>query len=251
MIRVATIALLLLPVSAAADAVSITADGAQRNVLILMPSGPPKAAVVMFPGGDGMIGIAPNGAIARDGNFLIRTRDRWLAHGFLFAAVDAAPGQAGTKGDRTGPAMRHAIAEIVRVVRQRTTAPIWLLGTSAGAPAALAGAASLPPRTIAGAIVSSPVSVPGPRDMVFDVPLNTIRVPVLIQVHAEDACRLTPPMNAAAIRTALTGAPAAEVQTFTGGDAPHSQACEAFAKHGFVGIEDKVVDAAAAWVRAH
>jgi pimeloyl-ACP methyl ester carboxylesterase len=240
--------------SAAPDAsnvITISIDGKPQNVLLVAPASRPVAAVVMFPGGDGMIGISPSGSIARQGNFLIRTQDKWLARGFLFIAVDAAPGRAGTIGDRVGQPNLRAIAEIVRAVRSRTPAPIWLLGTSAGAPAAVAGAASLPAGSVRGVVISSPVSTPGGHDSVFDVPLARIGVPVLIQIHQDDQCRFTPPANAARIKAALTAAPVVEVQQFVGGASPRSAPCEAFAQHGFFGIEDQVVTAAANWIVAH
>lgn len=230
---------------------SVTIDGDFQTVLLLAPKSRAVAAVVMFSGGDGRIGIGADGAIARQGNFLIRTKDKWLARGFLFVAVDAAAARSRTRGDRVGPANQRAIAEIVRLVRQRTTAPIWLVGTSAGAPAALAGAATLPPESVAGAVISSPVSVPGLRDSVFDAALAQVNVPVLIQIDQDDSCRLSPPGNAATIKAALTSAPVAEIQTFSGGEAARSPPCEAFSPHGFLGIEDQVVNAAADWILSH
>jgi pimeloyl-ACP methyl ester carboxylesterase len=236
---------------AVAEVVTVTIDGAPQNVLFIAPPRPPLAAVVMFPGGDGRIGVFSNGTISRDGNFLIRTRALWLARGFLFVAVDAAVGRAGTKGDRVGPSSQRAIAEIVRLTRQRTPAPIWLLGTSAGAPAALAGAASLPKGAIKGVAISSPVSVPGEHDSVFDVPLDRVTVSVLIQINREDTCRSTPVSNAPRIKAALKASPVVELQEFAGGDFPRTGPCEAFARHGFFGIEDQVVTAAANWILAH
>jgi pimeloyl-ACP methyl ester carboxylesterase len=236
---------------AGSNVVTIAVDGAPQNVLFVAPATKPIAAVVMFPGGDGQIGISSTGSIAHPGNFLIRTRDMWLARGFLFVAVDAAVGRAGTSGDRVGPANLRAIAEIVRAVRSRTLAPIWLLGTSAGAPAAVAGAASLPSGTIKGVVISSPVSIPGLHDTVFDVPLARITVPVLIVIHREDGCRLSPPFNAPRIKAALTAAPVVEVQEFSGGSFPRSGPCEPFSHHGYFGIEDQVVSAAANWIVAH
>ena len=236
--------------SEAADVVTVTIDGAPQNILFVAPRTPPVAAVVMFSGGDGRLAINTYGSIGLPRNFLIRTQAKWLARGFLFVAVDAAEGRIGTKGDRVGPANQRAIAEIVRAVRQRTSAPIWLVGTSSGAPAALAGAASLPAGTIRGVIISSPVSVSGSHDSVFDVPLARVSVPVLIQVHRYDGCDLSPPANAPRIKAALTSAKV-EVQEFTGGDVPRSQACEARAQHGFIGIEDQVIGAAADWIVSH
>jgi pimeloyl-ACP methyl ester carboxylesterase len=236
---------------AANNVVTISIDGAPQNVLFLAPATQPIAAVVMFPGGDGQIGIGASGSIDRKGNFLIRTRERWLNRGFLFVAVDAAAARAHSRGDRVGPANQRAIAAIVQAVRQRTPVPIWLVGTSAGAPAALAGAASLPAGSIRGVAISSPLSMPGVRDSVFDAPLARVGMPVLIQIHQQDGCPTTPPANAVRIKAALTSAPVVEVQQFSGGKTPRSAACDAFAQHGFYGIEDEVVTAAANWIVAH
>lgn len=235
----------------ARSVVAITPAGASQNVLFVMPSVPPKAVVVMFPGGDGVIGVRNDGSILRPDNFLVRTQPEWLAQGFVFVAVDAASQRVGQRGDRVGPENVRAIAKIIAAVRQRTAASIWLLGNSAGAPAAVAGAAALPKGSIAGVVISSPVSVPGSHDTVFDVDLARIAVPVLVQIHSGDTCRYTPPANAARIKAALTTAPVVDVQVFSGGSWPRSGPCEAFGHHGFVGIEDQVVDAAADWIRAH
>jgi dienelactone hydrolase len=239
------------PAGMAADVATVTIDGAPQNVLFVAPASAPVAAVVMFPGGDGRIDLLGSGAILRPGNVLIRTQDKWLARGLLFVAVDAAAGRAGTHGDRVGPANQRAIAEIVRLVRQRTKAPIWLVGTSAGAPAALAGAASLPPGAIRGVVISSAVSRPGAQqDSVFDVALAAVKVPVLIQVNRDDACRSTPPADALRIKAALTSSPRVEVLEYSGGEPPRSGPCEAFARHGFLGIEDQVVNGAANFITA-
>jgi pimeloyl-ACP methyl ester carboxylesterase len=232
----------------AANVVDIRVDGASNRLLFLAPPARPAAAVVMFPGGDGVIAITDDGAIAKPNNFLIRTRDLWLAQGLLFVAVDTPPGQGRA---RTGDAGQRAIAAIVAEVKKRTGAPIWLVGTSAGAPAAMAGAASLPAGAIHGAAISSPVSTGGRRETVFDVKLESIAVPVLIQIHEDDGCQLTPPANAQRIKSALTAAPAVEIQQFSGGSYPRSGPCEALAPHGFLGIEDKVVAAAAGWIKQH
>jgi pimeloyl-ACP methyl ester carboxylesterase len=239
------------PVASAATAASVadvSVEGASRRLLFVAPAAQPAAVVVMLPGGDGVIGIADDGVIARPNNFLIRTRELWLAQGFLFVAVDTPPGQG---RDRTSDAGQRAIAAIVAEVRKRSSAPIWLVGTSAGAPAAMTGAASLPAGTIHGVAISSPVSTGGKREAVFDAKLERIAVPVLIQIHEDDGCQLTPPANAPRIKAALTGAPAVEIQQFSGGSFPRSGPCEALAQHGFLGIEDKVVAAAAGWIKQH
>ena len=207
----------------AGNVVTITIDGTPQNVLFLSPATKPVAAVVMFPGGDGQIGIGANGSIARQGNFLIRTRDKWLARGFLFVAVDAAAARAVPTATGSGPPINAPSPKSSAPCVSRTPAPIWLLGTSAGAPAAVAGAASLP----AGIDQGRGRSVRRSRcrvmhDSVFDAPLARVSVPVLIQIHEQDGCSSTPPANAARIKAALTSAPVVEVQQFSGGTPPRS-----------------------------
>jgi hypothetical protein len=41
-----------------------------------------------------------------------------------------------------------------------------------------------------------------------------------------------------------------EIMLFDGGDPPRSGPCQALSEHGFLGIEDRVVDAIAGWMRA-
>jgi hypothetical protein len=88
-------------------------------------------------------------------------------------------------------------------------------------------------------------------DTVFSVGLDRIRQPVLIQYHADDQCFVTPPGNAARIKSALTSAASVELQSFSGGLPPASSACEARAQHGFYGIESRVVEAASRWMLIH
>lgn len=229
-----------------AEVVTITEGGSAQHVLLIAPSSKPKAVVIMFSGGDGTIGIGRDGAIKYGGNFLIRTRSLWVASGFLFVAVDALQGE-----DRIGPAGEQAIAAVVRVVKQHTDAPIWLVGTSAGAPSALAGAASLPPGMVHGVVISSPVSKPGNRSTVFDVRLDRVTMPVLIQFHQADTCGATPPSDVPSIKAALSAARTVEIVAFQGGDAPRSTPCQPFSPHGFFGIEQQVVTATADWIVGH
>ncbi len=233
----------------AAPAVVTLSDG--RNILLIAPAAPAKAVVVMFPGADGSIGIEPDGSIARPNNFLIRTSELWLARGLYFVAVDAAPGFVRSNGNRVGPAAQQAVTETIQAIRARTLAPIWLLGTSAGAPAALAGAVSQPPGSIRGVAISSPVYTSPRRDGVYDVDLKRVRGPVLIQIHRDDACAFTAPSNAPELKAALTAAGPVDILTYSGGDRPRSGPCEARAQYGFFGIEATVVNAAADWILSH
>jgi hypothetical protein len=78
---------------------------------------------------------------------------------------------------------------------------------------------------------------------VFDRPLESIRVPVLVVGHAEDKCVRTPPDLMGNI-TARTGSAREQVVTVTGGPGepgPQSvHACRGRSPHGYLGQEADV-----------
>ena len=83
----------------------------------------------------------------------------------------------------------------------------------------------------------------------FDTNLATITVPVLIVANQNDACPVTPPGDAHRIAAALTRSPRKEV-VYVQSNEIRSSVCEAFAPHGFLGIETAVVQRIGDWIRA-
>jgi pimeloyl-ACP methyl ester carboxylesterase len=239
-------------IASAPDVTDIRIGDTYQRLRIVRPADTPKAVLVLFSGGDGHLGITTDGTIRNAGNFLIRTREQWASHGFLVIIPDVPADHPSLFRYRLSDFYRGVLAAIVDHARTLSSAPIWLMGTSAGTPSALFGAASLPD-TVHGAVVSSAVTLPSGNDpeTVFSAGLDRIRAPVLIQYHRDDTCFVTPPDNVPRIKAALTAAALVELQEFGGGLPPRSSACEARAAHGFYGIESQVVDAASAWMLTH
>jgi alpha-beta hydrolase superfamily lysophospholipase len=208
----------------------------------------PAAVVVLFAGGDGVLALESSGRFARlGGNFLLRMRETWLRHGFAVAIPDQP-----TDGSRMGAGDPAVLRAVTAHVRTQTDAPIWLVGTSMGSVRAAWGAARLRADEIAGLVLTSSVSRPGGRlstETVFSADLDRVVVPTLVVSHRGDRCFVTPPSDANEIRRALTRAPRTEVIMIEGGAPPQSDACEAYAEHGFLGIEVQVVDRIAAWIK--
>jgi hypothetical protein len=238
---------------AAAEAAAGVVDlplsgGALERVLYRSPE-QPVAALILFVGGDGVLGLDSGGRPSRTANnFLFRTRDDWLGHGFAVAIPDA-PSDHGRMGAGDPAALRAIIAHI----RTRTAAPIWLVGTSMGTVRATYGAARLGPGEIAGLVLTSSVSRPGSRknsDTVFSAGLDRVAVPTLVVSHGGDRCVVTPPGDAEAIRRGLDHAPTTHVLVFGGGLPARARECEGNSEHGYYGIETRVVDAIAAWITA-
>src|SRR5215468_4236298 len=76
---------------------SLTAARAQETVTIngvaavlLKPHGAPVGSLILLAGGDGRLGIGPNGSISQlRGNQLVRTRGAYAARGFAVLVPDA------------------------------------------------------------------------------------------------------------------------------------------------------------------
>jgi hypothetical protein len=220
--------------------------GTVERVLYRQPE-QPVAALILFVGGDGVLGLDGGGRPTRTtNNFLFRTRDDWFRHGFAVAIPDA-PSDRGRMGAGEPAVLRAIIAHI----RTRTAAPIWLVGTSMGTVRATYGAARLGSGEIAGLVLTSSVSRPGSRnstETVFSAGLGRVAVPTLVVSHGGDRCFVTPPSDAEAIRHGLDRAPKTHVLLFGGGLPARARECEGNSEHGYYGIETRVVDAIAAWI---
>lgn len=84
---------------------------------------------------------------------------------------------------------------------------------------------------------------------VLSMELEEIKVPTLVVSHRDDQCRLTPASDSPKLVKRLSNARKAEVIYFEGGDPPRSGPCEALSAHGFLGIENKVVEAIADFIK--
>ncbi len=217
----------------------------------------PLAAVILFPGGRGAIGIGGRGGhpvIARADTFLIRSRPRFAASGFAVVALDAPSDHADglSEAFRKGASHSRDIATVVAWLRQKVAAPVWLVGTSMGSVSAASNAIRLG-RAIDGVVLSSPVSASGrnaPELGVTTLDLQDITVPTLVMDHARDACRSSPPANAALIAKRLTRSPRIMVTLIEGGGPPRSGPCRALSYHGYFGVEDRAVAAIVGFITA-
>jgi predicted alpha/beta-hydrolase family hydrolase len=217
------------------------------QVLFDGPANAP-ATLLMFAGGAGVVSFNPGGDIVSNNNFLLRTRPLWRAQGFAFAAM----GSSSSLFDRRHtPAYAETITRAVDFLRTRSSAPIWLVGTSMGSIAAANGAAHLPGR-VAGVVLTSSVvaSNRNARETVFDSDLGAIAVPTLIVSNRGDTCPSAGPGFAPQILAALARAPKKEI-VYVESHQLQSDPCEAMSPHGYLGIEADVVQRISAWIRTH
>jgi alpha-beta hydrolase superfamily lysophospholipase len=231
-----------------------TRPGVTETFLFDAPADP-KAVVILFMGGEGAIGIAgegPHPALRYWGNFLIRSRGKFVAAGLATIALDAPSDSSGGIDEAFRKGAEHAadVGAVVAWVRQKVKAPVWLIGTSMGSISAASVAIRLG-NAVDGLVLTSSVSAGGrnsPAAGVSTLDLDKVAVPALVMDHVNDGCKSSPPGNADIIAKDMTKSPRVAVKMIEGGDTPKSGPCEAFSYHGYYGVEDKAVDAIAAFI---
>jgi hypothetical protein len=228
-------------------------SGGSERALLLSP-GQPKAIVVLFPGGDGVIKLGSDGSIGAPTNFLVRSRNHWVELGYAVLLPDAPPGN-GLTGHRMSKSYTSAVAALVSFAKQMVPGPVWLVGTSQGTNAVANGASHLTHGEIAGIILTSPITEPGKgndlKETVFEANLAAINVPIFIVSHSDDSCSMTPPGDQAKLTAAFTSSPFAKAILVSGGKPAVSAPCEAEAPHGFYGVEVETIKHMVSFIAAH
>jgi hypothetical protein len=228
-----------------------TRTGVTQRMLLLEPPGA-KAVVVLYAGGHGGLQISREGAMAwGKGNFLVRTRQLFAEQGLVVAVVDApSDRQDGTFFSRFRQTQQSAAdaRAVIAWLRERTRLPVWLVGTSAGTQsAAFLGTELRGPEGPDGIVLTSSVLSDKGGRPVTAMPLGRIAVPVLVVHHENDECRACPFPETPSLMNGLTSAPRKELIAMRGGQS-RGDPCEAFAYHGYNGLERDVVGRIGAWI---
>ena len=134
---VAALAIIILGVRGTSAAEEIVTIDSRPNVtvgvVVTAPDGNPGAAAILFAGGSGKLKLW-KGRGVRSKNFLVRSRSLFAERGVLTVTVDVPSDlrRDGLNDVRDSAEHRADIAAIVRWVRSKTGAPVWLVGTSRG-----------------------------------------------------------------------------------------------------------------------
>jgi hypothetical protein len=211
--------------------------------------------VILFAGCHGGLRLAPDGKIGWGaGNFLVRTRQMLAAQSVNVATLDAPSDRQGEPFLNGFRQTREHAADVKAVIatlrQQQAGVPVWLMGTSRGTQSVAYLATELPRDAGGpdGVVLTSTIlterrgsrAVPG-------MPLQFIKVPVLVVHHKDDGCDHCRYTDLPLLTEKLTAAPRKEVIVVEGG-ATRGDPCEAFAHHGYNGIEQDVITKIAAWI---
>lgn len=226
-----------------------------RTVLITPPTAP-TATLLLFPGGNGAGHFSERDGVVRlGGNFLVRSANHFVDHGFTVAIVDVPSDQQAGMSDefRTSAAHVEDVRKLVDFVSEQAGGAVFLVGTSRGTVSVAHLAIALTDERVKAAVLSATLALrvqPRPGLVpVPSLPVERISLPVLFVHHRDDGCSATRYQDAVALRQRFTGSRRTDFVTVLGGDPPRSEPCEALSEHGFLGKEREVVAAISDWIR--
>lgn len=201
--------------------------GGVDAVLLLPPK--PNGAIILMTGGDGRLGIGSDGAIARGGNQLVRTREAYAARGFAVLVPE-------------GDVDLSAAVEAMRA-HGRVTVVATSRGTQRAARGIAAGARPAKLVLTSGFLTDAS----GDSQNVAGILGSAAALPqTLVIHHRHDACRMTLP---AGVEPFLAWARGRARAVWLDGGTDDGDACQPRAHHGFAGLDGQVVSAVAGFAR--
>jgi hypothetical protein len=215
-----------------------------------MPHPNATQTVLLFSGGGGGMGY-------RDGqpqseNFLVRSRAMFQSQGFNVAIL----GNPTDMPDMAQPPFTWRISEqhaqdtaaVIDSIAKSSAAPMWFVGTSAGTISAASVGAKLQNK-LAGLVLTASITSHLMPTGVPQLSIESIRTPVLLYHHQDDACRLTLAAGLPLIEKKLAQASVLKTMVVKGGSNPRGEPCQALHWHGFIGMEQKAVEDIATWIK--
>ncbi len=229
----------------------ITATFADRSISALVTHleshRPFVRGILLMPGHPGIMKLQSPDSFMLKGNFLIRSRRFWLDEETVVFSVDAPSDewQGFTGRFRSSPRYAEDIRALVAEISKRFgTFPLVVVGTSEGSVSAYYAARALDPeRTkviFTSSLFNNSANSPGLAALDFD----DFKVPMLWVHHANDPCAWTPYWQAKRYAE-KTRSPLITVKS---GNTGRGNDCEAFSRHGYIGVEKETVEAMKQWL---
>lgn len=225
-----------------------TRAGVTQRILLLTPEHP-RATLILFAGGHGGLAINDNGGFGwGEGNFLVRTRELFVKRNFVVAIIDKPSDKPSLSGERQTPDHVADMKAVIEWLRSKANLPVWLVGTSRGTQSAayVASALAESPNGPDGIVLTSSILSGGGRP-VPDIAIGQLKIPVLVVHHEQDGCKHCSYTEVPRLMDKLSSVTRKALITFTGGN-NKGDPCDAWAYHGYNGLEDEVVGGITAWI---
>ena len=225
-----------------------TRPGITQRLLVIKPANP-QATVILFAGGHGGLGIFANGSFKwGEGNFLIRSRQHFADRGLNVVIVDTASDRTNLAGFRQTAEHLADIKAVIAWSREQDKLPVWLVGTSRGTQSAAFIATQLQaPEGPDGLVLTSTILKDDKGRAVPAMPLDKLAIPTLVVHHEQDGCSHCFYADIGSLTDKLAHLPRHQLLTIKGG-ANRGDPCDAFAYHGYNGLEKEVVGQIGDWI---
>lgn len=219
-------------------------DEAPTKTLLVQPT-KPRALVLLFPGGGGMVGISDNGAV-RSRHTFVRSIGMWEQYGIAAVLVDSPYDLGDLRRGNLRGRQDHLtrVDEVVKFYKAKLGLPVWIFGHSMGSSTATyyANMLGASKGSLAGIIIAGTINTASLND--------ESSLPVLGIHHTNDECAGTPVVATSRV---IKGRPAqyvSQLEIIEGGIS-EGNVCDSFAYHGFNQTESEFVKRAAQFILSH
>lgn len=227
---------------ATAQVLDVPFAGGPPTRTLLIPADNPKATVLLYIGGDGLLRLSDSGHTSH-GHTFVRSKEYWKRYGINAVLVDS-PNDLGNavRGHlRATDDHVNRVFSVSEWYKSRMQHPVWIFGHSMGTSTVSAVVIKKP--EIQG--VLSGLIIAGTHKGEV-IPPN-IELPLIAIHHAKEACAATPISASEQIVKSRPKHLRTEFVLIDGG-LDQGKACLAMAYHGFNRTEDKLVEAAAKFI---
>ena len=212
----------------------------QPTRTLLVPASNPKAVVLLFPGGGGMLRLKDDSSTKNQHTF-VRSVNLWSQYQIDAVLVDT-PYDLGDlrRGDRRDSADHLArVGEVIEFYKKKFNLPVWIFGHSMGTSTATYFANKVKTNALAGIIIAGTV-----RTASLD---DDVKFPVLAIHHINDQCAGTPLSASENIISSRPKNTVSRLEIIEGG-VSEGNVCDSFAYHGFNQTEPELVKRAAQFI---
>ena len=243
MIHILTYLLFCAAPALCAEVIDIPMPQGKPQRILFYPAPAAEATVILFPGGDGVVGIRENGTADRPGHTFTRSMNLW-ANQRINAVLFDAPDGLGKHGElRDDSDHIDRISAVISYLGSKNSLPVWLVGHSNGtlSVASYMNASPGNEKNLSGLVIlGTEIRVAFKRP---------VKLPILAVHHNQDGCNVTPMYaSAKVIEAAKATSSRAELVRMDGGRQV-SPPCMARSYHGFLDLEDELIAMIGVFVR--
>jgi dienelactone hydrolase len=235
---------LFVPAIAHGQLLDVPQAGEASTKTFLIETAKPKAVVLLFIGGDGVLDLKPDGSTTKQ-NPLNRSAGLWQQYGINSVLVDS-PYDLGDarRGNVRGKSQHLARVEsVINYYKNKFNVPIWIFGHSMGTVTAIQFAnQSEKSGAVSGVIIAG--------THIGENLSNNFSKPVLAIHHQKEACAATPISASESIVKGRSKETKSELVMIDGGE-DMGLPCMGLSYHGFNKVEDQMVGAAAKFILAN